>query len=137
MKKYIKKHIKQEKVIVKLLYKKGLLDEDFKSLGWESFKTGKMPRRLKKGLKYKYREYIPELFIFYTDYWGEGMETPVVETYLSNWWYDYCCKNNLLDENYYPTIKLFTKENFIKYLRSLPNKRSDSKINKLLKIHIY
>lgn len=135
MKKKIRIHLKTEKVIVKLLYKKGLLEEDLSDIGWEYFsKYGMKRRRKRNGRKYRISLYLPELFVFSTDYWGEGIETPVVNTHKHNHWYN-TSKN--LDEDNYPLDKELSKKNFIKYLRSLPNKRNDNKINKILKVITY
>lgn len=135
MKKYIKKHIKDEKRILKLLYKKGLLDHyNFDYLGWEFLHEGKKGRRRKNKSEYSFHEYLPELHIFSVDYWGEGDSTSVVESIrdsiiMEN--ADYCPVDGWFNIN----KSVVKNKGFINYLESLPTKNNDSKFNKYLKIN--
>jgi hypothetical protein len=70
MKKYIKKHLKDEKRILKLMYKKGifeLLGINLNDLSWETLEYGKRQRR--RNRKYAFRDYLPELHVWSQDYW--------------------------------------------------------------------
>jgi len=81
MKKYIKKHLKDEKRILKLMYRKGIFDMlkiELKSLGWEYLLSGKRLRKRKGKRKYSYTEYLPELHTYSTDYWGETDSRSVI-----------------------------------------------------------
>ena len=69
---------KQEKRIVRLLYRKGLLS-DFKlsELYWEEYHRLRS-RKKKHSRKYKNSVYAPEVHYSTTDYWGECDEHSVV-----------------------------------------------------------
>ena len=115
--------IKEEKRIVYLLYRKGLL-KDFKieDLYWAEYhwfrgKKYKSRTNSYDGKRYRYPVYMPEIHYFYTDYWGEGDE---------DW-------DSTSDEFPKSTFNMsMTRRQLIKYLESLPTKIKDKKINKVL-----
>jgi hypothetical protein len=135
MKKYIKKHLKDEKRILKLMYKKGIfktLGINMNNLGWEYLLYGKRQRRRKDKNKYAFRECLPELHEFTQDYWGEGDSHSVIGILKDNIYfgstdvYDY-------DEDGFPkNAKIPTREDIINYLLKLPTKNNDSKFNRIL-----
>lgn len=134
MKKDMKLFKKQEKRIVKLLYKKGFL-KDFKleDFYWESFKWFKT---YKSKMGYRFPRYVPELHFSTVDYWDECDEHSVVDCVLNELFWD----NAEFDEVYnYATsrFKIKTREQFIKYLSDLPNKVNDNKIKRVLNIKEY
>jgi len=136
MKKYIKKHLKDEKRILKLMYKKGIFEQlgiKLDNLGWEYLLYGKRKRRRKDKNKYAFRECLPELHEFTQDYWGEGDSHSVVGILKDNIYfgstdiYDY-------DEDGFPINSKFPKTNdVINYLLKLPTVNNDSKFNRFLK----
>lgn len=136
MKKYIRKHLKDEKRILKLMYKKGIFDLlhiDLKSTAWECLKKGKKLRKRKGKREYGYTQYLPELHVFSCDYWGEWDSRSVLECYKDYLWY---AENDELDEYGHPINKFnFSTSNIIKHLQSLPTKINNGKINYYLKIN--
>ncbi len=141
MKSQIKLWKKQEKRIVKLLYKKGFL-KDFKieNFYWESFKWLNRKKYKSKG-GYRLPQYVPELHFTTVDYWGEGEEHSIVDNVLDVLYWNNM-ENNEISEDYevyydYPKsgFKIKTREQFIKYLIKLPNKLNDNKIRKALTIN--
>jgi hypothetical protein len=111
---------KQEKRIVKLLYKKGFLNcFNINEFYWESYKSLGRRYRSKKG--YLNLQYLPEVHYSTKDYWGETDENSIVDIIKSFFYYD----------GELPIIK--TRQGFINYLTSLPTTVNDSKINKILK----
>jgi hypothetical protein len=135
--------IKQEKRIVRLLYRKGLLgDFKIRDLYWAEYNWFRSRKYKSKtnsydGKRYKYPIYMPEVHYYTSDYWGEGDEHSIVGTVLDHLYWD-----NIDEENFDPTSgewpkSLFncgmSREQFIKYLSKLPTKVSDNKINKILK----
>ncbi len=135
MKKYIRKHLKDEKRILKLLYIKGLFSKigDIKSVGWESFKSGKKGRRGVNRSKYVFRDYLPELHFFSVDYWGEGSEYAVVEAYKSLLYWENGIHNEETGD-FVPDFKRITNIQLIEHLKSLPTVKKDSKFNRFLKV---
>ncbi len=135
MKKYIKKHIKDEKRILKLMYKKGFFETlgiNLENVAWEYLLYGKRQRRIKGKNKYAFRECLPELHVWTQDYWGEGDSSSVIgilkdHIYFGNTdIYDY-------DEDGFPLNSKFPETNdVINYLLKLPTKNNDSKFNKFL-----
>lgn len=136
MKKYIKKHLKDEKRILKLMYKKGL----FKTLGininhleWEYLLSGKRKRRRKGKKKYASKEYLPELHEWTQDYWGEGDCHSIVSVMKDHiFWID--TDPNDYEEYGYPKNAKFPKtKDVIDFLLKLPTINNDSKFNIFLK----
>lgn len=133
----IKRHwIKEEKQLVYLLYRKGLL-KDFKleDLYWAEYNwyTRKCYR---SSAGYRHPIYMPEVHFCTTDYWGESDEHSIVDTtfqYL--YWENIDTTNWDFDSGEYPPSKFPRMERgqLIKYLKKLPTKIGDRKINKLLK----
>ena len=128
---------KQEKRIVRLLYRKGFLkDFKIKDLYWAEYSwLGKKKYKSKRS-KYSYPVYMPEVHYFTTDYWGESDEHSVVGTIKEHLWWDHADTENWDDTSgEWPKSKFprMNREQFIKYLEKLPTKISDNKINRVLK----
>lgn len=126
--------IKEEKRIVKLLYRKGLIDMPLKELYWaEYYRTNKMYRS--SSGKYKHSEYFPEIYYGTTDYWGECDEHSLVDTILQGLYWEHVIDVNADVELGYPesTFKCKSRRWFIKYLSALKTVNFDNKINKLLR----
>lgn len=139
MKKYIKQHIKEEKQIVRLLYRKGFIKpKELKTLGWDYCTQGKRGRKRKGKRNYSYSDYLPEVHYYWFDsYAGYGDSRSVIDYIIEKLWWDN--HNNDCDfgetgNSTYGTssFKYNGREWFIKYLKSLPTVRCDSKINKYL-----
>jgi hypothetical protein len=129
--------IKQEKRIVHLLYKKGLLtDFNVSDLYWAEYRWSNKKKYRSKHTKYRYPVYMPEVHYWTTDYWGEGDEHSIVDNILDSLFWD-----NIDHENWdstsgeWPksTFPRMNREQFIKYLCKLPTKVNNNKINKILK----
>lgn len=132
---------KQEKRIVRLLYRKGF-DINLSNLYWASYKeTGKKYRH--KGSTFSFSGYRDEVYFCTWDYWGECDEHPLVDRFIevTTW-------ENIPDDvlkNCDDMWKVYSLSNFqykgrkwlIKYLSALPTVRCDSKINKILRIKHY
>lgn len=138
MSKDIRTWVKQEKRIVRLLYRKGFItDAHFKckDLYWAEYKTGRKRRQRKGEPKYKFSIYYPEVHYCSTDYWGESDEHSIVQHFLDTFYW-----TNIDERNWNPNngefpktlFKNFDRKKFIKYLSSLPTKIGDNKINKIL-----
>ena len=129
--------IKQEKRIVRLLYRKGLLS-DFKvsDFYWAEYHWSNKKKYRSKHSKYRYPVYMPEVHYGTTDYWGEGDEHSIVDNILQSLFWE-----NIDDENWdstsgeWPksTFPRMNREQFIKYLSKLTTKVNNNKINKILK----
>jgi hypothetical protein len=129
--------IKQEKRIVRLLYKKGFL-KDFKvsDFYWAEYHWSNNKKYKSKYGKYRYPVYMPEVHYGTTDYWGESDEQSIVGTIKDEL---YWC--NIDEENWdstpgeWPksTFPRMNREQFIKYLSKLPTKVNDNKIKSVLK----
>jgi hypothetical protein len=79
---------------------------------------------------------MPEVHFCTTDYWGESDEHSVVDVVLQQLHWENVDTTNLdSDSGKYPksTFPKMTRTQFIKYLKSLPTKVADKKINKILK----
>ena len=131
MKKYIKKHLKDEKRILKLMYKKGifeLLGINLNDLSWETLEYGKRQRR--RNRKYAFRDYLPELHVWSQDYWGEGDSNSIVSYYKQYYFWEYAKER---DEDGYPiNVKYPTNKILIDFLSKMPTKNNDSKFNRFL-----
>lgn len=128
--------IKEEKQIVYLLYRKGLLEE-FKV---EDFYWAEYYWRNKKHYRssggYRWGVYMPEVHFWTTDYWGEGNEHSIVGTMIQHlYWTNIDTTNWDSDSGEYPPSKFpkMSRGQLIKYLKKLPTKIDDKKINKQLK----
>ena len=132
MKKYIKKHLKDEKRILKLMYKKGffkILNIDFEDLSWELLLEGKSQRK-RKG-EWAYKDFLPELHVWSRDYWGECDSNSLVDCLKQYLFWetakDYDLETGFPINQKYPTTKFL-----IGYLTKLPTINNDSKFNKYL-----
>ena len=129
--------IKQEKRIVRLLYRKGLLS-DFKvsDFYWAEYHWSNKKKYRSKHSKYRYPVYMPEVHYGTTDYWGEGNEHSIVDNILQSLFWE-----NIDNENWdstsgeWPksTFPSMNRKQFIKYLGKLPTKVNNNKINGILK----
>lgn len=131
---------KQEKRIVKLLYRKGLLSGPT-NLYWASYKSsGK--RYKNKGSSFRWEGYLDEVYFCTWDYWGECDEHPLVEGVIDKLIAD-GISDGILEKCGYDFYKAMSHSSFqykgrrwfIKYLEGLSTVRHDSKINKVLKIN--
>lgn len=133
MKKYIRKHLKDEKRILKLMYRKDifkLLDIDIKSVDWEYLYKGRKGRKGIRRSKYGISDYLPELHTYWQDYWGEGDSKSVISCLRD---YLYWEKAQHFDETGFPLdTKYLKSDELIKYLSELPTKIHDSKFNTIL-----
>ncbi len=126
----IKKWLKDEKRIVRLLYRKGLIQHKVGDLYWAAYRRS---GRFYRNGEHKHTIYLPEVHYATSDYWGECDEHSLVDSISEEFYW-----NNLLpDEEYsddYPksSFKFKGRTWFIKYLRGLKTVRNDSKINKVL-----
>jgi hypothetical protein len=135
MKKYIRKHLKDEKRILKLMYKKGIFEIlriNLKHLGWEYLLYGKRQRRRKGKNKYAFRECLPELHEWTQDYWGEGDSHSVINSFKEHLFWE--TAKEFDEESGFPVNHKYPKNRFlIEYLTKLPTKNNDSKFNIFLK----
>ncbi len=132
MKKYIKKHLKDEKRILKLMYKKGIFETlgiDLKDLGWEYLLTGKRLRKRKDKREFSFHEYLPELHIFTKNYWDEGDSYSVVKCLKD---YIYFTETDNDEDGFPLNTKYPENRDIINYLLKLPTKRNDNNFNKFL-----
>lgn len=140
-----RKWIKDEKRIVRLLYRKGLL-KNFKidDLYWEEY--NRLNRHYKSkpnkydGKIYRFNIYMPEIHFATHDYWGETDEHSVVSYVLEHlYWSNVDTDNWDKVGDLWPksTFPKMNRQQFINYLRRLPTLVNDNKINKILKRRIY
>lgn len=130
---------KQEKRIVLLLYRKGLLSIPIENLYWAKYKRyGKKFRS--KYSKRKLECFLPEIYYSTWDYWGEFDEHPLVDDIIDRLTGDGIpddifeeCGYDYFRAMRYSSFQYKGRKWFIKYLSSLPTVRKDSKINKFLK----
>ncbi len=129
--------IKEEKRIVYLLYRKGLL-KDFKvsDFYWAEYNwLGKRLRKSKNN-QYRFPIYMPEVHYYTTDYWGESDEHSIVSYVLDMLHWQHVDMDNWDDTSgEWPksTFKRMNRNQFIHYLKQLPTVVPDNKINKVLK----
>ena len=128
--------IREEKQIVYLLYRKGLLkDFKIKDLYWAEYYMTSKCYKSECG-KYSHTVYMPEVHFSTSDYWGESDEHGIVDDVLQNLhWANIDTTNWSEDTGEYPpsTFPRMTRGEFIKYLKKLPTLVPDRKINQVLK----
>ena len=122
MKKSIRKLVKDEKRIVKLMYIKGIL---------KAFKI--KPEQLSWELCYCRKQDVPEIMIYFTDYWGEGDSYSIIDSYFEQLYLTTGFYNEETTE-FVSENKINSREKLIKHLISLPTVLKNSKINKYLKV---
>lgn len=131
----ILKYKKEEKRIVRLLYKKGFL-KDFKieDFYWQSYAKLRTKKRKHKR-KHRNIIWLPEVHYSTTDYWGEGDEHSIVEHINEMFYWENADSDNL-DDNGYPisSWKRKSRIELIKYLQLLPTVVNNNKIRKILTI---
>ena len=130
-----KRWIKEEKQIVYLLYRKGLL-KDFKveDLYWQEYYWYNR-KHYKSSGGYRWPVYMPEVHFSTSDYWGESDEHSIVDTINQHlYWGNIDTTNWDSDSGEYPPslFPRMTRSQFIKYLKKLPTKVGDKRINKIL-----
>lgn len=138
MKTYIRKWVKDEKRIVKLLYQKGLIkDSELSGYYWQDYRTGKRPRRKNKN-GYRWTDRLPEVHYWTTDYFGESDEHSLVDFVIDGLYWGQSYENGY-DEYGMPNIesnfKYKGRSAFIKHLELMPTINRSSRINSLLKIN--
>lgn len=132
----MRKFLKQEKRIIKLLYRKGVIDDMClkpRQLYWACYTSA---GKKEKG-KYKFDIYMPELHYCETDYWGEADEYSIVYRIRESLVYSSYPSDDIEEcelAGLGPSYKYKGRENLIRYLKTFPTKKSDSKINSCLKI---
>lgn len=124
---------KQEKRIVRLLYRKGFL-KDYKvhELYMASYGTLRVQKK-KHGRTYRKQIYLPEVHYWTVDYWGECDEHSLVNSVLQNLYWDNVTGEKDERGYYISAFKYKGRNWFIKYLKKFPTVRTDSKINKVFK----
>jgi hypothetical protein len=134
MKKYIRKHIKDEKRILKLMYKKGIINKlinDIEDCGWGYLLKGNR-QRSRKG-SFNFYDYLPEFHLHTTDYWGDGDSRTLVDIFRENVMMEnaeYCEVKGYINLN----KSVINTKGLIKYLNLLPTVINDNKFNKYLKV---
>ena len=136
--------VKEEKRIVRLLYRKGFL-KDFKitelywaEYNWLNNKKYKTKHKY-DGRFYRFPVYMPEIYYYTTDYWGESDEHSIVSTIKEKLYWSEVDTENWNSELGYPKSNFpkLSRRQFIKYLDKLPTIISDNKINKIVKRYSY
>jgi len=135
--------VKQEKRIVRLMYKKGLLSEfNINDLYWAEYywvrkKTYKTRAHHYGDKRYRFPVYMPEVHYWTTDYWGESDEHSVVDHVLEMlYWENVDTDNWDSDSGSYPQStfnRRMGRPQLIKWLNKLPTKVHDNKIKKILR----
>lgn len=138
----IRSWVKQEKRLVKLMYRKGFIDAfiDINNLYWEEYKLYGKRYRSKHDSK-KYQGYLPEIYLAVMDYWREVDEIPLVRSFVEHHIWENIPDDKLskLGEAYMEDVmelsdfKYKGRRWLIKWLSGKPNVRCDNKINKILK----
>jgi len=132
--------VKEEKRIVRLLYRKGFL-KDFKisDLYWAEYNWLNNKKRKSSCGKYSFPVYMPEVHYLTTDYWGESDEHSIVSTIKETLYWGGIETENWDPELGYPksSFPKLSRRQFIKYLEKLPTIISDNKINKIIKRYSY
>ena len=128
--------IREEKQIVYLLYRKGLL-KDFKikdlyraEYHWHNRK------HYRSSGGHRWPLYMPEVHFSTTDYWGESDEHSIVDCILQElYWAHIDTTNWDSGSGEYPPSRFPRMERgqFIKYLKKLPTKVNNNKIKEVLR----
>lgn len=129
--------IKEEKRIVYLLYRKGFIKGEYNldALYWEEYHRIKKTYKSSNG-KYKWSIYMPEIHFTTSDYWGEFDEHSIVDSIKQTLYWEHIDTTDWdEDSGEYPksTFRNMNRRQFIQYLKKLPTKVGDNKINKVLK----
>lgn len=133
MRKQQRKDLKDEKRILKLMYRTGWIDElapDLASLEWvERYTSKRVRRRKNKKISFPLTE--KKLHVTSSDYWGEISSSSIV---------CYCREAiSMQDAQYCPfkgwhgvNVSVRTSKGLISYLEELPILKNDSLFNKYL-----
>lgn len=124
--KRIRQWVKQEKRLVKLAYRAGLVDDVVKNIDWLYWdELTPIGRNYSSG-------YYPEVYFETKDYWGEINERSLMSHIHEILYWSGVNPEECSMENITSSFKPRTRSEFIEYIKSLPKKRNDSKINKVL-----
>lgn len=130
--------IKQEKRIIKLIYKKGLIPDKLKlkEFYWAEYHITNKRHKSRTNKKYKHSEYFPELHYSTVDYYGECDEHGLVDCIMDLLYWSHVIPSEFNNTEIYPDskFKIKSRRRFIYYLNGLKTINQDNKINKLLKI---
>lgn len=135
--KCLRKWVKEEKRLVKLLYQKGFLTgpHSLEGLYWAEYKpTGK---KHKYG-KHNFPSYYPEIHFCTRDYWGEYDEYALVDKVLEEFYWSEVKVDDMDDENFnYPPseTKITSRAKLLAHLKTLQTVIKDSNINKVIRMH--
>lgn len=124
--------VKEEKITMRLLYKKGLLEGfKIKDLYWQEYYYTKKHCKTKGG--FCHCIYMPEVYYSTTDYWGETDEHSVVDHVKQDLYWG-AVDVSEMDEDGLPQSKFprMNRRQFIAYLKRLPTKVNDRRINTIL-----
>lgn len=135
MKKYIRKHLKDEKRILKLMYYKGIfkiMKINLESIAWEELLRGNKQRKGIGRQKYGGHDYLPELHVYTSDYYGECDSLSLINCYHEYLYYKDCYPDadgiGLISNS-----QMKTRSQLIQHLSKLPTVNKNSKINYILK----
>lgn len=133
---------KQEKRIVRLLYRKGIMNVDVPELYWAALKKCNNKQYRNNGSSCNWPGYLDEVYYCTWDYWGECDEHPLIDSILTRLTSE-GISDKVFEECGYEFYKAMQQSSFqykgrkwfIRYLETLPTVRCDAKINKALKIN--
>lgn len=128
--------VKQEKRIVRLLWRKGLLKNyKLRDLYWAEFRRIGGGRR-RKG-KYRISKYVPEVHYSTSDYYGESDEHSLVSSVIEELYWKHADTDNWdscsgeWPKSSFPNM---SRVEFIAWLAALPTVTTSTKINKVLRV---
>lgn len=132
--KELRKWVKDEKRIVKLLYQKGFLKDSYSydRLYWEAFRSS--GRKHRHG-QYRFTTYYPEIHYCTSDYWGEYDDNCLTLTILDILYWEGVDDFDPGTETWPKSkAKIRNRQDLLKHLKTLPTVVKDSKINKILRL---
>lgn len=139
MKKYIKKHLKDEKRILKLIYRKGFFHKiniSLDALSWQDSFEGKTVKTKPNKLILNNKDCLPILCVCNENFGGDVQYMGVVNSFKEYLFWETAKDFDL--ESGYPVNQKYPSTNaLIKFLSSLPDKVNNSKFKKhlLVKLH--
>jgi len=107
--------VKNEKRIIKLLYSRGLIEQEISELYWNAY------------LQINNSPYLPQVHFCVTDYWGEADEHSVTDSCFEGIYWELRGELDHLPKDQ----KISSQQAQIKYLKALPRRIFNSKINKV------
>lgn len=135
--KRLRKWVKEEKRLVKLLYQKGFLkgQHSLEGLYWAEYKrTGK---KYKYG-KHNFPSYYPEIHFCTCDYWVEYDEYGLVDKILEEFYWSGINSEHIdnYESGFPPSeTKVTNRKKLMEHLKTLPTVIKDSKINKVIRMN--